>query len=777
MLLDWRGRRVSKRGWLGGVAALVLVPASVLALLILRLDPNDYKGDLIAAVGTATGRRLELTGDLHLSRSLWPTLEAEGVTLSNLPGGSRPDMARAERIAVELSVPALLQHRVEVLQLTLIGPDILFEQVNGKPNWRFDLPLPAADDAASTGTGTPYRLGIRNVHVQNGMVTWRFPARTKVLGIRTMDVQHHSDGGQIDFGGTYVYSDNQPFRLTGSTLPTAGLAGPWSTRLDLSAFDTAASATGTMDTAGTYDMQLEATIGSLEKLNALLPAMALPAAHGIRLSSRLTSGHRPGDLPTVGASSLSFTDADLGDRLAGLKLGAVQVGVDRPGGTATIKGGGRYAGQGFTLGGTTGVPLHPDGPMSLPIDLKAVAAAPGDGRGSFGLKGRITLQTLNYQQLDATASLITPALASLRGVSSPALPALTEVDARAHLVLLPNATSVRFSAAKLSSRQGDLEGDGMLGLGPALVLSGKLRSGSMDLDAMLAAFGIDVSAPDPGRPAGTTVISDAPLAWHLLRGPMLDFGIGVARLRFMGETWNRVQLGLRLKDGRLEQGTLSMQEEAGPVLLAMTADASVAVVPVGLSIDAPSLPLSLVARYAALPGSVSGSAQVRAQLRGTGRSLHELAATLDGTASLAAVGGQMSNAAFIRLAAPSLAALGIEVPAQGETALRCLGVKASFQGGIGKLGPIAMETTYLVLAGEGTVDLGQERLTLNLKPLATVAGSRVEVPVVLEGPFRRLSGRLDADVFAKLGLMVDGLFGGDRPTACADAGLLPKLAR
>ena len=54
----------------------------------------------------------------------------------------------------------------------------------------------------------------------------------------------------------------------------------------------------------------------------------------------------------------------------------------------------------------------------------------------------------------------------------------------------------------------------------------------------------------------------------------------------------------------------------------------------------------------------------------------------------------MSNAAFIQLTSDSLDALGTKVPAQGETALRCVGISGSFSDGVARLQTIALETTY-----------------------------------------------------------------------------------
>jgi uncharacterized protein involved in outer membrane biogenesis len=80
----------------------------------------DYKPQIIVAVQNTTGRTLTLNGPVRLRRSLWPTIEVSDVTLANLPGGSRPDIARAERIEAQLSLPALLWHQIDVVKLTLV---------------------------------------------------------------------------------------------------------------------------------------------------------------------------------------------------------------------------------------------------------------------------------------------------------------------------------------------------------------------------------------------------------------------------------------------------------------------------------------------------------------------------------------------------------------------------------------------------------------------------------------------------------------------------------
>jgi uncharacterized protein involved in outer membrane biogenesis len=104
------------------IALLLALPLAALAVAALVIDPNDYKREIAAAVEQATGRALVLNGPLRVSVSLWPTIEVEDVRLANLPGGSRPDMARVERIEAQLSLPSLLWRQVEFISLSLTGP-------------------------------------------------------------------------------------------------------------------------------------------------------------------------------------------------------------------------------------------------------------------------------------------------------------------------------------------------------------------------------------------------------------------------------------------------------------------------------------------------------------------------------------------------------------------------------------------------------------------------------------------------------------------------------
>jgi uncharacterized protein involved in outer membrane biogenesis len=751
--------------WLIALGAFVVLPVGLLAIALSIIDPNDYKPQIVAAVQEATGRALNLNGPLRVSVSLWPTIEASDVRLANLPGGSRSDMAWAERIEAQLSLPALLRRRIEVIRLLLIGPNILFEEVAHKPNWEFNSGRQEAPDPRVKTS-----LRFRNVHVENGMVTFRFPARTKVVGIRALAFEHLTDGGALEVSSTLVYSDYQPFSLRATAQPTGGITDPWNTQLAFAAYDATASGKGTMNLAGDYDLLVDGQAPALERLNALLPEMQLPALHGVQFSTHLTNGPVRGDLPIVGKTELHIGSADLNDRVPGLKLSGIAVSLPTAGGAATIAGAGNYVGQPFALRGNFGVPEHPDGPVSVPIDLTANAQG-ASAKGSLAVKGKLLLITGRFNGLDATMALRTPALADARPMTSPLLPALTDVSFNGRVVIPGDSGSISFRSAKLSSEQGDLNGDTTIGLGSALALDTTLHSTRMDLDRLLTAFG--VRSTDLSMGGSGPLFSNTPLNWATLKGPTIAVAADADSVTFQQQAWKNVGLGLRLRDGQLNIDRLHLALPGGPLTARFVADTSTADVPVTLVLHAPAVPLALVARYADLPGQTSGGIKVDADLRGAGRSPHDLAASLDGSFSATMTHGSLSNAALIKLASASLTALGIVVPAQGETVIRCFGLVGSFKKGVGRFDTIAVNNTYLELTGTGQIDLGTETVALKLHPLTQLAGASVAVPVLVEGPFRDLQGRLDASGLDQLGLLIDAWFGGDAPKTCSDAGLVP----
>ena len=771
-----------RKRWALGLGFVLALPLLAAAVGLAVVNPNDFKPQLMAAVEQATGRTLSIGGDLSISRSLWPVIAVSDVMLANVPGGSRADMAHAERIEARLSLPSLLRRRIEITNLALTGPNILFETVGGKPNWVFDTD--AGGSKAAAGQADPdWSLRVRAAHVQNGMVTIRLPLRTHVVGIRSLDLDAPARG-PLDLASVLVYSDYQPFRLWATARPTGGVREPWDARLRFAAFGTEATAAGTMSLDGRYDLKLEGSAPALEKLNALLPPMRLPPLHELDFTTHLVSAELNGGLPVVGQTRLRFASADLHGQVTGLMLGPVEVALSQAGGNASVEGAGSYAGQAFAFNGSATVPKQLDGRISTGVEMMARAPAAGRGPGtkeglagvSGMVKGTLGLDAGRFDGLDARVGLRLPSLAALRPVMPslpPGLPSLTALSFDGQLKLPADLATADVNGATLSAREGELSGNATVQLRGMLDVRADLRASRLDLDALTHGMGGGARQGGGGGP----MIPDTSLPWEVLRGKTLDVSLAAAAVTFLHRPWRDVRLAMSLSEGRLHVSQAQLAFPGGPLRATMSADAAKRNVPVTLSLRGAAVPLALLADATGLPGRTTGAFRVETTLTAHGRSPHDLAATLDGPFAATMIGGSLTNSAMIGLAGPALKELNIAVPAQGETAIHCLGLIGRFSHGKGRFPTIALDTTFLQLDGAGEVDLGAETVALRLHPLARLSGSSVSVPVVVDGPFRGIRGRLDASAFDKLGLLFDAWFGGDDQQVCSDAGLVPSGRR
>ena len=133
------------------VKKTVLALAGVLALLIVAglvvpsfIDWNRYKSEIAAQVSAATGRELVIDGTLDVSFLPQPTLIAEDLRLSNMPGAAVADMVILGGLRVRLALWPLLAGKVEIASLTLIRPMVELELLSDdRPNWEFEPLRPA----------------------------------------------------------------------------------------------------------------------------------------------------------------------------------------------------------------------------------------------------------------------------------------------------------------------------------------------------------------------------------------------------------------------------------------------------------------------------------------------------------------------------------------------------------------------------------------------------------------------------------------------------------
>jgi uncharacterized protein involved in outer membrane biogenesis len=126
---------------IGLTASAVLVIGLVVAAaaFIYTADYSRYRERIEKVVTDATGRQLEVKGDVGIKLSLPPELNLSDVTLANAPWGSRPQMVHIGQLRVRIRLIPLLLRQIDVAEIRLIDTDLLLEtDANGQANWQFD---------------------------------------------------------------------------------------------------------------------------------------------------------------------------------------------------------------------------------------------------------------------------------------------------------------------------------------------------------------------------------------------------------------------------------------------------------------------------------------------------------------------------------------------------------------------------------------------------------------------------------------------------------------
>lgn len=132
-----------------GLATAFLLVMIIIGGIFLFVDPNDFKGDITAAVHEATGRDLTISGDISLSIYPWLGLSLGETTLSNAQGFGESPFAQVQKVDIKVKLLPLLSQRLEMQKVRLHGLHAsLAIDKNGRSNWD-DLASPA-DSADKT---------------------------------------------------------------------------------------------------------------------------------------------------------------------------------------------------------------------------------------------------------------------------------------------------------------------------------------------------------------------------------------------------------------------------------------------------------------------------------------------------------------------------------------------------------------------------------------------------------------------------------------------------
>jgi AsmA family protein len=217
--------------WILAIAAAVVMGGLIVIYIILAsYDFNKLKPQITELAKEYTGRDLTLAGDIKLGIGLSPDLKVENVSFQNAAWGSRPELAKIERLEIQLELIPLISGDIQVKRLTLLKPDMLIEiDKSGKSNLAFDLPEKKESKAEieESEEKIPLNFSFNEISINDGnIVLSDHQAGSKhMIRLDQFDLQAPEFGAPADMMFKGAYNDI-PIQASGKLGPLSGILDP-----------------------------------------------------------------------------------------------------------------------------------------------------------------------------------------------------------------------------------------------------------------------------------------------------------------------------------------------------------------------------------------------------------------------------------------------------------------------------------------------------------------------------------------------------------------------
>ncbi|GGY65790.1 AsmA family protein [Marinobacter zhanjiangensis] len=182
-------------GWvLAGIVALLVVTVVVVTLM----PWNFLKAPITERVEAATGRNLEIRGDVYLGLLPRPHIELEQLAFANADWAQAPEMLTIRKLEITPSVTNLISGDLVLDEVDITNPTLYLEDRDQKPgNWL----LPAMTSSGQTGetgdkdpdSGGP-PVTIRQLNVSEAEIRYLAPGTdtARVLSLPSLQVSRDS---------------------------------------------------------------------------------------------------------------------------------------------------------------------------------------------------------------------------------------------------------------------------------------------------------------------------------------------------------------------------------------------------------------------------------------------------------------------------------------------------------------------------------------------------------------------------------------------------------
>jgi len=438
----------------------------------------------------------------------------------------------------------------------------------------------------------------------------------------------------------------------------------------------------------------------------------------------------------------------------------------------------------LTFAGSALLDVQLDRPYRFQTDVEA-------GPSSVKVRGSIA-KPFDLGAVDADIELQGQNLANLYYLTNLALPLTRPYRVSLHAHRDGNHFAFDNIQGKLGSS--DIHGGGTVDLAdkdgrPTMVVN--LTSHSLNLADLGVAVGADV--PEPGDRNGKYPSQiPAPAAQPVSPLLLPTFQFQFDRLRAMDATMDfkaesvqtqkvpirNVDFKLKLDHGNLDIDPLEFQLPEGKLDGTIDLNASGAVPHTSLDLRLSDIRLDQFKPKNASDAPVQGIMQGRLHIEGSGNSVHAIAADADGTLSAVITHGQI-RAAFAELAGIDVVrGLGLLLTSKDEVPIRCSVAEFQLHDGDAQTEHLLADTPDVIVTGDGKIDLGDEKLDLNLRgqPKKLRLG-RIRAPINVRGTLRHPEVSLSTPALVKQGAAAAVLGAVATPFAAVLAFIDPGLAK
>jgi uncharacterized protein involved in outer membrane biogenesis len=221
------------------IAAVPIAAIAGFAWVATR-DLSRYQARLTEQIRKVTGRELAARVPLAVKLGGEPAMVAEGVTLSNAPWASRPDLARVRKLTLFIDPVSLFLGEIKIGRILLEGADILVE-TNDVGDANLDMLPPPDGSGPHAGENRSFRLRTATAFPWIGTIDVRDSVLTIAEGVGRPPVVL-----EVPSATFRSSAPNQPMQIEGR------FAAPQATALDL---------TGT---AGSFDGWMRGLPGNID---------------------------------------------------------------------------------------------------------------------------------------------------------------------------------------------------------------------------------------------------------------------------------------------------------------------------------------------------------------------------------------------------------------------------------------------------------------------------------------------------------------------------------